>query len=200
VICGWLRPEIQERPLATELARRSGFLLTPACRLLALERERQAGDDEGCEKDRQKPLSRASEGDGLALGRVEGLGSAGVSAIADLHAVTSRFDWYLDRGVHCERSGTLPINHDVVRSTTDFRTDRFMRQRESCRHLRALFCVGQSAGPLILFHCVTGPLWSRAPWGRSVRCLEAVRPFRLQQLMVAWLVTTGQAWSHGNLR
>ncbi len=45
-------------------------------RLLAFERERQAGDDEGREKDRQNTLSGASEGDDLALGGVEGLGSA----------------------------------------------------------------------------------------------------------------------------
>src|SRR5215471_1525534 len=37
--------------------------------LLALELERQAGKDEGREKDGQKPLSRASEGDGFALDR-----------------------------------------------------------------------------------------------------------------------------------
>jgi hypothetical protein len=42
------------------------------------ELERQAWDDEGREKDRQKALSDASEGDGLALGGLEGLSSAGV--------------------------------------------------------------------------------------------------------------------------
>jgi hypothetical protein len=66
------------------------------------ELERQAGDDEGREEDRQKTLSGAAEGDGLALGGVEGLSSAGVSATANLQGVTSRFDWYLDRVVHFE--------------------------------------------------------------------------------------------------
>ena len=56
------------------------------------ELERQAGDDEGREEDRQKTLSRASEGDGLVLGDVEGPSSAGVSAIANLQGVPSRFD------------------------------------------------------------------------------------------------------------
>ena len=45
-------------------------------RLLATERECEAGNDEGQEKDRQDALSGASEGDGLAVGGVEGLGSA----------------------------------------------------------------------------------------------------------------------------
>ena len=68
-------------------------------RLLANEFECQAGNDEGREKDRQDPLSGASEGDDFALGGVEGLGSAGVSAVADLQGVTSGFDRYLDRVV-----------------------------------------------------------------------------------------------------
>jgi len=67
-----------------------------------MERECQAGNDEGQEKDRQDALSAASEGDGFALGGIEGLGSAGVSAIADLQGVTSWFDWYLDRVVQFE--------------------------------------------------------------------------------------------------
>src|SRR5664280_3860768 len=96
--------------------------------------KRQAGDDEGREEDRQKTLSGASEGDGLVLGGVEGLSSAGVSAIANLQGVTSRFDWYLDRGVHFERSGTLTINHDVVRAPSDLDPDCFMRQFQRCDH------------------------------------------------------------------
>jgi hypothetical protein len=47
------------------------------------ELEGPAGDEEGREEDRQKALSGASEGDGLALG-VEGRSSAGVSATANL--------------------------------------------------------------------------------------------------------------------
>jgi hypothetical protein len=98
------------------------------------ELERQAGDDEGREEDRQKTLSGASEGDRLALGGVEGLSSAGVSAIANLQGVTSRFDWYLDRVVHFERPGTLTVNHDVVRATSDLDSDCFMRQFQRCGH------------------------------------------------------------------
>src|ERR1019366_4063483 len=78
------------------------------------ELESEAGDEEGREEDRQKALAGASEGDGLALSGVEGLRSAGVSAIAHLHGVTSRFDWYLDRGVHVDGSGSPTVNHDVV--------------------------------------------------------------------------------------
>jgi hypothetical protein len=98
------------------------------------ELERQAGNDEGREEDGQKALSGASEGDGLALGGVEGLRSAGVSAIADLQGVTSSFDWYLDRVVHIDRSGTLTVNHDVVRATPDLGADCFMRQLQRCGH------------------------------------------------------------------
>jgi hypothetical protein len=64
------------------------------------ELERQAGYDERREENWQKTLSGTSEGDGLALGGVEGLCSAGVSAIANLQGVASRFDWYLDCVIH----------------------------------------------------------------------------------------------------
>jgi hypothetical protein len=71
-------------------------------RLLAPEREGQAGNDEGQEEDRQDPLSAASKGDGFAIGRVEGLCCAGVSAVADLYGVMPGFDLYLDRVVQFE--------------------------------------------------------------------------------------------------
>ena len=98
------------------------------------ELDRQAGDNEGREEDRQKTFSGASEGNGLVLGGVESLSSAGVSAIANLQGVTSRFDWYLDRVVHFERSGTLTINYEVVRATSDLDSDCFMRQFQRCGH------------------------------------------------------------------
>ncbi len=99
-----------------------------------MERECQAGNDEGQQKDRQDALSAASEGDGFALGGVEGLGSAGVAAIADLQGVTSGLDWYLDRVVQFERSDTLAVEHDVLRAATDLHSDGFVRQRQRCRH------------------------------------------------------------------
>jgi hypothetical protein len=108
----------------------------------AAELERQAWDDEGREEDRQKALSGASEGDGLALGGLEGLSSAGVSAAPNLQSVTSGFDWYLDRVVHFERSGTLTVNHDVVRGPSDFDSDCLMRHLQGCRHLRSPLCHG----------------------------------------------------------
>src|ERR1035437_1793252 len=111
------------------------------------ELERQAWDDEGREKDRQKALSGASEGDGLALGGLEGPSSAGVSATANLQGVTSRFDWYLDRVVHLERSGTLTVNHDVVRATSDLDPDCFMRHLQGCCHLRSPLSVGRATAP-----------------------------------------------------
>jgi hypothetical protein len=98
------------------------------------ELERQAGNDERREEDRQETLSGASEGNRLALGGVEVLSSAGVSAIANLQGVTSSFDWYLDRLVHFERSGTLTVNHDVVSATSDLDSDCFMRQFQHCGH------------------------------------------------------------------
>jgi hypothetical protein len=109
------------------------------------ELERQAGDDEGREEDRQKALSGASEGDGLALGGLEGLSSTGVSATADLQGVTSRFDWYLNRVVHFERSSLLTINHDVVRPTSDFDSNCFMRHLQGCCHLRSPLSVSRGS-------------------------------------------------------
>ena len=71
-------------------------------RLLAMERECQAGKYERREKDRQNPLSGASESHGFVLGGVEGLSCAGISAVPNLQGVTSRFDRYLDGVVHFE--------------------------------------------------------------------------------------------------
>src|SRR5580704_5045490 len=99
--------------------------------------ERQAGDEEGREEDRQKALSGASEGDGLALGGVEGLRAAGVSPTANLQRVPSGFDRYLDRAVHFDRSGKLTVNHDVVRATSDLGSERLMRHLQGCCHLRS---------------------------------------------------------------
>jgi len=70
---------------------------------IANEFQCQPGHDKGCEKDRQEPLSGASEGDDLFLGGVEGLSAARVSSIANLQGVPSRLDWYLDRVVHFDR-------------------------------------------------------------------------------------------------
>jgi hypothetical protein len=60
--------------------------------------------------------------------------SAGVSAVADLQGVTSRFDWRLERAVHFERPDTLPVEHDVVRATADLDSDCFVRELQRCRH------------------------------------------------------------------
>jgi hypothetical protein len=87
------------------------------------ELERKVGDEEGRKEDRQKALSGASEGEGLALGCLEGLSSAGVSATANLQSVTSRFDWDLNRAVHFNRSGTLTVNHNLVSATSDLDSD-----------------------------------------------------------------------------
>jgi hypothetical protein len=98
------------------------------------ELERQAGDDEGREEDRQKTLPGASEGDDLVLRGFEGLSSAGVSATLNFQGVSSRFDWYLDRVVHVERSGALTVNHDVICTTSNLDSDCLMRQFERCGH------------------------------------------------------------------
>jgi hypothetical protein len=102
---------------------------------IANEFQCQPGNDKGREKDRQEPLSGASEGDDLALGGVEGLSAARVSAIADLQGMTSRLDWYLDSVIHVDRPVPLTIDHDVVRATTDLRSDCLVRQLQRCRHL-----------------------------------------------------------------
>ena len=41
-----------------------------------------------------------------------------VPSIANLHGVTSRLDWYLDRVLHFHRPGPLTVDHDIVRATT----------------------------------------------------------------------------------
>ena len=92
-------------------------------RLLAYVFDGQAGDGDRREKERQKPLAGASEGDDFALGRVEGLSPARVPAIADLQSVTSRLDWRLDRVVHFERPDTLTVNLDIVGATTDLHSN-----------------------------------------------------------------------------
>jgi hypothetical protein len=92
-----------------------------------------------------RTFSGASEGDDLAVGRVEGQSAAQVSAVADLQGVMSRFDWCLDPVVHFERPDTLTVDHDIVRATTDRHSDRFVCQLESCRHLQSPFCVSRSA-------------------------------------------------------
>ncbi len=107
---------------------------------LAHEFQRQPGNDERCEKERQEPLSGAAEGDDLALGGVEGLRAARVSAIADLQGMTSRLDWYLDRVIHFDRPVPLTIDHDIVRATTDLRSDCLMRHLQRCRYLLISSC------------------------------------------------------------
>src|SRR6202042_3668717 len=108
------------------------------------ELERQAWDEEGREEDRQKALSGASEGNGLALGGLEGLSSAGVSATVNLQGGTSRFDWDVDRVVHFDRSGTLTVNHDVIRAASDLDSDCFMRNLQGCCHLPSPMSAGRA--------------------------------------------------------
>jgi hypothetical protein len=98
------------------------------------ELEREAREDKGREEDREKTLPGASEGDGLIFGRFEGLGAAGLSTAANLQSVPARSDWNLKCVVHCEGTGTLTVNDDVVRSSSDFDSDCFMCHFESCGH------------------------------------------------------------------
>jgi hypothetical protein len=112
------------------------------------EMERQAWDDEGREEDRQKALSGASEGDGLAFDSLEASRSAGVSTTANLQGVTARFDRYLDRVVHVERPNTLPVNRDVVCATSDLDSDCFVRHLQCCCHRRSPMFTGRATTPL----------------------------------------------------
>src|SRR5271169_4267793 len=107
---------------------------------IANEFQCQPGNDEGCQKDRQEPLSGASEGDDLALGGVEGFSAARLSAIADLQGMTFRLDWYLDRVVHFDRPDPLTVDHDIVRATTDLHSDCLMGQLQRRRHLLISSC------------------------------------------------------------
>src|ERR1700722_18124566 len=100
----------------------------------------QPGHDEGCEKDRQEPLSGASEGGDLCLRGVEGLSAARVSSIADLQGVTSGLDRYLDRVVHLDRPGPLTVDHDIVGATTDLGSDCLTRYLQRRRHLLISSC------------------------------------------------------------
>src|SRR5260370_2196148 len=107
---------------------------------LANEFQCQPGHGKGGEKDRQEPLSGAPEGDDLFLGGVEGLRAARVSSIANLQGVMSRLDWYLDRVVHVDRPGPLTVDHDIVRATTDLRSDCLMPHLHRRRHLLISSC------------------------------------------------------------
>jgi hypothetical protein len=111
----------------------------PRRSLVAMEWDRQGGHDEGREKDRQKPLFAASEGDDLALGRVEGRNSARVSAVAELQGVTSGFDWRLDGLVCADRRGGRAVDQDVEFAATDLHADEVSRQLDRCRHLGGPF-------------------------------------------------------------
>jgi hypothetical protein len=113
----------------------NGELDWPNVDSTASEFQRQTRNDEGGQKEGQEPLSGASVGDGLALGGVEGFSAARLSAIADLQAMTSRLDWCLERAVHFDRADRLPVDHDVVRVTTDLRSDCLVRYLQRCRHL-----------------------------------------------------------------
>jgi hypothetical protein len=53
--------------------------------------------------------------------RRERLSTARVSATSDLQGVASGFDWYLDRVVHFNRPGRLPVDQGVVRAPADLR-------------------------------------------------------------------------------
>src|SRR5580704_16071048 len=107
---------------------------------IANEFQCQPGHDEGCEKDRQEPLSGTSEGDDLFLRGVEGLRAARVSSVANLQGVTSRLDRYLDRVVHLDRPGPLTVDHDIVGATTDLGSDCLMRYLQRRRHLLISSC------------------------------------------------------------
>src|ERR1700729_1731873 len=113
---------------------------------IANEFQCEPGNDEGCQKDRQEPLSGASEGDDLAVGGLEGFSAARLSAIADLQGMSSRLDWYLDRVVHFDRPDPLTVDHDIVRATTDLRSDCLMRQLQRCRHLLISSCFWSFSG------------------------------------------------------
>ena len=101
----------------------------------ANELQRQPGNDEGCQEDRQEPLSGASEGDDFALRYVEGFVAARHSAIVDLQGMTSTLDGQLDRVVHVDRPNQFTVEDGIVRATTDLRSDRPMRQLHRCRQL-----------------------------------------------------------------
>src|SRR5580698_7107545 len=107
-----------------------------------MERECQARNDEGQEKDRQDALSAASEAGGFALADVERLGSAGVSAAADLQGVPPGFDRYVDGLVQFHGPGTLAVDYGVVRAAADFHSNGFVRQLQRCGHLLISSCFG----------------------------------------------------------
>src|SRR6202011_4082358 len=86
----------------------------------------------------------------LALGDVDGVGAARVSAVAKLQGVTSRFDLHLDCVVHFDRRDVLAVDHDVERSTADLHADCPSRQLDRCRHFDSP--LGRVYGLLALLH------------------------------------------------
>jgi hypothetical protein len=82
-------------------------------------------------------------------------------------SISTRFDWYLDRLVHLERSGTLTVNHEVVRATSDLDSDCYMRHIQGCCHLRSPSSVGRATAPSSSPERVSAHRQERAQRGRS---------------------------------
>lgn len=151
----------------------SAWRLDPHVAVLSLQRpiifgtselECQAGDDKRRKENRQEALSGASEADDLAVGSLEVLNSAGVSATAQLQGVTTRSDWNLDRLVHFDRSGDLTVNDDVVRTPSHLGSNCLVRHLQRCCHLRSPLSFG--LGPVTCDHCDRAASGSvSARWG-----------------------------------
>jgi hypothetical protein len=101
--------------------------------------EGQTGNEEGSEEDRKKTFSGTPKGYGLTFNGVEGLYSTGVSTISNLQGMASRFDCYIDRFIHIDRSSLVAINHNVVGTASNLYSNRFMRQLQHCYHGRTPF-------------------------------------------------------------
>ncbi len=140
----------QDHPSARPIARHSGRMVRPAETNHRASR-RSWSARLGTTKDARKigrklfPVHRNAMVSPSAASKVSS--SAGVSATANLQGVTARFDWYLDRVVHVDRTGTLTVDHDVVRATSNLDSDCFVRQLQCCRHRRSPMSVGRATTP-----------------------------------------------------
>jgi hypothetical protein len=91
--------------------------------LLASKRERQAGNHEGQQEDRQDALSRGAETGDLAVGHVERRGAAGISAASELQRVAPGFERDFDGLVKIDAPGDLAVDQRLVCAAADLRPD-----------------------------------------------------------------------------
>jgi hypothetical protein len=93
---------------------------TPRTSSFALERDRQVGRDDRRDIPRPHHRSVAAEVDGLAVGHLEGFGTACVPAGPDLEGVTPGLNGHLDRLMPVDRSDAAAVERYLESPASQF--------------------------------------------------------------------------------